>query len=140
MTAATSSSDRYAEARAALAEFDRQHPEERYSTALENRMSDALRALIEPPATVETPEKIADRLFDQVWGSGLRESLRVAVRVGIQSAWESWEPDDYAPRPELELWARDAADAMFSDKSNDWSEELTQLRTILGEPEGWKLA
>ena len=37
----------------------------------------------------------------------------------------------------VEYWARDVADAMYEDKSNDWTEELAELRAILDEPNGW---
>lgn len=33
----------------------------------------------------------------------------------------------------LEYWARDIAASLYSDKSNDWSEELDQLADILND-------
>lgn len=64
MTTASSASDRYAEARAWLAQFDQADAEGRVCwhdmpEGFEDFLP-ALRAIIEPPATEETAESIAD--------------------------------------------------------------------------------
>lgn len=93
MTTATSSSDRYAEARAVLADFDTYALNE-LLTHFEDKLGDTLRALIEPPATDEPPEQIISDLFRRTWGMGLREALTLAVHAGIDAAWTSWEPEN----------------------------------------------
>lgn len=73
--------------------------------------------------TEQTPEQIAAQLVTKNWyaplagqsvadvlhenlsltdGEGVHAMLTAAARAGIQTAWESWEPDDYAPVPEPE--------------------------------------
>lgn len=102
---ATSSSDRYDAARKALAAFENATPangkndNDRYVLAKE--MAAALRALLEAPAVEETPESFAKALRgkwinDDNDDRNVRDLLAVAYRAGIQAAWSTWEPDDYA--------------------------------------------
>ncbi|MDL5351147.1 hypothetical protein [Microbacterium sp. zg-YB36] len=120
MTTASSSSDRYEAARAALAEYDMPGSSAHHADDL----AAALRALIEPAATEENVDDIAERLSrqqfeedeDEVrehvsnlvahdsWESAPEELRQkylarttAAVNAGILAAWNSWEPDDYAP-------------------------------------------
>lgn len=102
MSTATSSSDRYAEARAALVEYDaycasKGVEPKGYAASL----TSALRALITPPATEETPEAIAQRIMRPVMDQSIAHAasrmpglIESAVRAGIQAAWESWEPEN----------------------------------------------
>ena len=96
---ATSASERYDEAREALIFYDG-NPS---SISARMRIVGALRALIEPPATVETPEQIAQRVTEEWAGRrdevilGRRDferEIAAAVRAGILAAWESWEPEN----------------------------------------------
>lgn len=120
MTTATSSSDRYEAARAALTEYrgpdvytvHSDNPSERYDVLdAAEVLAAALRSLIEPPATEETAGEIANRLVSTYeWpyserrefrADELAEVLEEAVHAGIQAAHESWEPDAYAEAPTL---------------------------------------
>lgn len=115
---ATSYSDRVEAAREALAEYNTQKPSTFAVSGIDSKtgepikpysindvaaeMAEALRAMIEPEETTKTPAEIAER----VWRDGMKSEnsiqdlLRKAVEAGIQAAWNSWEPDDYAPEPE----------------------------------------
>lgn len=114
-TNGTSSSDRYEAARKALAIFDAPHPDDEHAIATA-RVTAALRALVEPPATLQTPEQIAEAFAADLLNRGTVEVLggfplvkagdggkrwnivygeahRQGVLAGIQAAWESWEPE-----------------------------------------------
>lgn len=101
----------------------------------------ALRSLIEPPATEETPESIADSFakgdgepFDRVrrWlandmvtpDEALSLLIQHAYQAGIQAAWESWEPET-APGYEPE-----------ADPNTDAA--LRRVRAFLEEHEAWE--
>ena len=114
-THATSASERYDAARKALAAFDDFNIEvigddgyeligsvERSAWVIKR-----LRALIEPPATVETPEQMAEAwrknlyqqgtinvLGNKPWRELCAEAYRQGIRAGILAAWESWEPEN----------------------------------------------
>lgn len=112
--AATSSSDRYTEAREALAAFEHRIEIGYMPGEAEVRLADALQALIEPATIAETPEKAAMRVYMSIhsfpWlvhGDAMRDLITRGYLAGIQAAWESWEPDDYAPT----LCAKCGADA-----------------------------
>jgi len=107
---ATSASERYEKARAILARYDAIDSDDdpgyhdRVDAAIDGL--GALRAFIEPAATDESVNEIADRLSGTVgyhdgqvmFGNvDVRNLLTRAVLAGIQAAWNSWEPDDYAP-------------------------------------------
>lgn len=99
MTSASSSSDRVEAARKALARYD-EHNEPRSMNDARMQaygLASALRALIEPPATLETPEEIAERIL-MVYSNILTpvQLMTTAVRSGIDAAWGSWEPDAYS--------------------------------------------
>ena len=82
MSAATSSSDRYAAAREALDAFEAARAEYPISGATQTEqvaMAAALRALIQPADTAETPETIADRVIP--WdGASLVPQIRKLSR------------------------------------------------------------
>lgn len=92
--------------------------------------------------TIKTPAEIGNEIVNalskggsiQFAGLGRVPNEHEMTRAVATAAIEA----DRAQRSAgVEYWARDAADAMFSDKSNDWSEELAELRVILAEPNGW---
>lgn len=113
---ATSTSDRYEAARKALADFDANEeayhelPDgeqegrnyERYEDSkldAADSLADALRAIIEPAATLEPPEQIAERILysepvshDRTL-TEWRRKIAEGVQAGIQAAWNSWEPE-----------------------------------------------
>ena len=115
---ATSYSDRVEAARKVLAEYGTQKPNTITVSGTDGKtgepikpysindvaaeMAEALRAMIEPEETTKTPAEIAKR----VWRDGMKSENSIqdllvkAVEAGIQAAWNSWEPDDYAPEPE----------------------------------------
>ena len=119
MTEQTSASDRYEAARKALADYDAidgWNGTHAVMIANAERLADALRALITPPSVGESEEAIAQRLTadgtPHQWDFGsdllnaeVRGLLRQAVRAGIQSAHESWEPE-VAQRPTQEQMLR----------------------------------
>lgn len=136
-TAATSASDRYDEARAALAQLERAYPEGIGRGVTEQRAMNALRALIDPPATEETPEQIAHRLLattalpkigetiactelEKITG----EAITRAVHAGIQAAWDSWEAEN---APGVRVATRDeytaVCDVIDAVKTDDRSED-----------------
>ena len=83
---------------------------------------------------IKKPEQIADATIKQYPMAYLSSAGYGRYRTALIAAIEA----DRAQRSAgVEYWARDVADAMFEDKSNDWLEELTELRVILDEPEGW---
>lgn len=112
---ATSSSDRIQAAREALRTYDALCEEPDNDPGFHDRIdalveaSDALRALIEPPATEEGPKEIAERIVREWMDAEIANNpastapfdatkdldtlLTKAVVAGIQAAWESWEPD-----------------------------------------------
>lgn len=72
--------------------------------------ADALRALITPPSVGESDEAIAERIADEhlldtdcYADKAVHPALLAAVRAGIQSAHETWEPAD---RPSQEMMLR----------------------------------
>lgn len=97
-------SDRVARAQRVLAEYEGRDgwmaPDDRQKARAE--MAEALRAMVEISEVRETPAEIAK----QVWRDGMKSENSIqdllvkAVEAGIQAAWNSWEPDDYAPEPE----------------------------------------
>lgn len=94
---ATSSSDRIEAARKALADWDSTSPT--YQDGLASGLAEALRALIESPATMESPEQIAERVMysepvphDRTLAEW-RQKIAEGVQAGIQAAWQSWEPE-----------------------------------------------
>jgi hypothetical protein len=118
MMNATSSSDRHDAARKVLQRFDKigtaDDPDAELMESA-HLMAHILHTLIEPPATKETPEQIADTAFklSHIASGGLRfhhsstymiehDTLKrmmvEAVQAGIQAAWESWEPEN-SPAP-----------------------------------------
>jgi len=107
---ATSYSDRVETAQWAIRAYEKidgwtapEDRDERYSD-----LAEALRAMIEPAPTFGTPAEVAAGImatrhikdYQSVSGSEVRQMLTEAVEAGIQAAWQSWEPDDYAPEPE----------------------------------------
>lgn len=117
MSTATSSSDRYAEARKVLEKYDAAIAGPDDDPGYHKRMDAALdciepfRALIEPAAVDESVEEIAAGIQDRVYRDWLTneadprtpdqmiyEAAELAVQAGVQAAWLSWEPDDYAPK------------------------------------------
>lgn len=125
---ATSSSDRYEAARKALEAYDRGP----HLRAVE-RVADALRALIEPSATGETPEQIAGTIADKYLLDTLAytnpdvlAAITAAVHAGIQAAWESWEPEN-APGHDQSweygwTWADKDADDVRAIRADTWEE------------------
>ena len=141
MATATSASDRIEAARAVIERMDRAHkmtcsdPSDASRTTLYSEARDALRALITPPATDETPQQIAARIRDRE-GSPTWEPdragrytiqqvtlmMREAVEAGIQAAHEDWEPEN-APGVDsgsLEVLATEASEVIgrFEDRSS----------------------
>lgn len=121
--AATSASDRYDAARAALAQAD-----EAMTRAHEpvhvGRLVATLRALVEHPSTEQTIDQIAARIevrldmstladysMDALSRSDISTALRDAVHAGIQAAWEDWEPEN-APGM-VDTRATDVIDIVF---------------------------
>lgn len=97
----TSASDRYEAARKALAEY------EAHGTFLDDeRAASALRTLITPPSVGLSVEQIAENI-ERAYGGRLPlvTLLQMAVRAGIQSAHETWEPE-VALRPTQEQMLR----------------------------------
>lgn len=113
MTAATSASDRYDRARAALLAFTNATPDngcndfDRYRLALE--LADATRALIEAPETASLSDEETQRVYNTAYEAAMPEGIawrgtefetahaaarRALVNAGIQAAWESWEPEN----------------------------------------------
>ncbi|UOE45940.1 hypothetical protein [Agromyces larvae] len=130
MTTATSYTARMDAARAALAGYDEAAKAGTPHFRHASRIAAALRALIEPPATDENAEAVAVRValdyskrepfraarLAEV-SSSVKQIATAAVHAGIQAAWESWEPDDYAPAPEPEF-APDGEEDEFRDLWN----------------------
>lgn len=137
---ATSSSDRYEAARAALTHYEAHDPKttaiwgnnivtgedvEPYSiTDAAASMAAALRALIDPPATDESPADIAMSILTRnTRGYGddrmVTRMTVEAVRAGILAAWESWEPESanvaYENDQRLTAWHRVASHPFFAD-------------------------
>lgn len=110
---ATSASDRYERARAALASYDAiegygdSAHHERVVAAID--ALDALRMLTEVPDVVSPSDEDAQRIYDaaftavmpagMIWHGVPFENAHAAARralvnAGIQAAWESWEPEN----------------------------------------------
>lgn len=110
MVEQTSASDRYEAARKALAAAAMYGVAPGMSAQREAQMVldlvDALRALIAPPNVSESVEQIAANI-ERVYGGRLSQEtlLQMAVRAGIQSAHETWEPE-VAQRPSQEQMLR----------------------------------
>ena len=139
MTDATSASDRYDEARRALAEWD--STSAAYSDALGPRLATALRSLIEPPATDEMPDlhdvysrahrralpnedgpySAAD--LDRAGSAG----LEAVYLTGIQAAWNSWEPENAPGLIEEARYDRieGAIRLAFEGEGEAWSDKLS---------------
>jgi len=104
MTFPASASDRYDEARAALASYEALALNT-VSTEMELRLANALAALIDP-ATVgpRTPEDIEEAYNTARGNCPITEdySIRTAhlaglhgvYQLGIQAGWEDWEPEN----------------------------------------------
>lgn len=102
---ATSASDRYEEARAALGRFDQfLHPNTLEGENAAMRVADALRALIEP-APIEGPngaetERVYREAYEREKRTGAGEmwasaaARRAVYDLGIQHSWEQWEPEN----------------------------------------------
>ncbi|MEV5068910.1 hypothetical protein MRBLMI12_000466 [Microbacterium sp. LMI12-1-1.1] len=134
MSTATSASDRYEAARDALDNYDG-CPREMRDEFAPHDLADALRGLITPPATDETPQQIAARVRDRQDSPSWEPDragrytvqqvtlmMRAAVEAGIQAAWESWEPEN-APGVDsgsLEQLATEASEVIgrFEDRSS----------------------
>ena len=106
-TPATSSSARINAARSALNATQRGNSARGLGEANKHiaDLSAALRALIEPAAIAETPAQavgviMADHFANIIPRSTTSDDVRTvataAYLAGIQAAWNSWEPDDYA--------------------------------------------
>jgi hypothetical protein len=121
---APSSSDRYDAARTAL---ERVEDQVLYTAGPGEGMARAeadiaaIRAVIEPPATEETPEQIAGSLFDRYYHdttaptpldadapyNAARALVTAGVRAGIHAAWESQSAPAFKPEGEPDEY-RDA--------------------------------
>lgn len=152
MTTATPSSDRYAEAREALARYDAACAEPDDDPGYHKRMDAALdcleplRALIGPPATEETVEQIAERIVrDSVQGipgvdhtpvslldglafglgADLFEMLKEAAHAGFQAAWIS---ADHRQRWEYGMaWADKGPDEVHLAAPHLTQEEVIEV-------------
>lgn len=146
MSTATSSSDRYAQARKALAQFEAYMEgfcADEFGPEV-HRLAEAMRALIEPAAVEESVEEIAQRILastslppvgDSVLFADLEKITRAAIErgvyAGIQAAWLSWEPETATgvPSGSLEQLAADAREAVedleLSTESNGMDDVFT---------------
>ena len=137
--AATSSSDRYAALRHALdvAEYRAEHHDANGfalvgSVERGEFLFAAVKAFLAASPTNETPEQIANRLALDWHEEGvIRDAdYRLAlagVQVGIQAAWESWEPADWPP-----IDKQGIADALNGDSNDAEHEELWAIAEALG--------
>lgn len=105
-TPATSSTARYDAGRAALTSWDNLPAAgtgiiARTRAEAAHKLTAALRALIEPAEVEVTPAEYGKAARDR-WVAddhderNMRELLAAAYADGIQAAWNTWEPDDYA--------------------------------------------
>lgn len=145
MSTATSSSDRYAKAQGALAKYDAACAEpdddpgyfKRTDAAID--LVEPLRALINPPATLETPGEIADRCMTHRghgpdrFGYGEAYTMRPvtarrialeAAEAGIQAAWESWEPEDAPGLVEVPAFQPEGRPDIYRDL---WEENMPRV-------------
>lgn len=104
---ATSASDRYEAARAALAEYD-EHTEPRSISdqrRREYRLASALRALIDPATTAPRSSADLDEIYvaagraiprTNSWTPRMSHlaGLEAVHQSGIQASWEDWEPEN----------------------------------------------
>lgn len=111
MSIASSASDRTEQARIALTEYDHVVRSGLGTGYTMDILAAALRSMVEPAATDETPEQVADewdthlRTYGLVVTFGLdavlrpdtyalyREAYLAGIRRGIVMGWNSWEPE-----------------------------------------------
>lgn len=100
MTKATSSSERYEAARAALTRYETCNNTVDAWRNTPRLLAEALRALIEPAHVNKNIDDIVQEIASDEALWSVREKIEAGIQAGIQAAWESWEYDMYAPDSE----------------------------------------
>lgn len=106
---ATSASDRYEKARRVLERFAERSAKlgDSVETPFERELADSLREVTEPAVVEEMPDEIASRILarldtaildnysmDALSVSDIKVALLEAAQAGIQTGWNSWEPEN----------------------------------------------
>jgi len=111
---ATSASDRYEKARHLIAEWTANQLSEEHTVKDYEQYEDEqlrlgeaavalLREFITTERTHESEEEVAERVLQAQAGTDIRNIMAHAVHAGVQLALESWEPDERAPEPRIEI-------------------------------------
>jgi hypothetical protein len=147
-------SERYAEARAALAAFEVYMDDftaDEFAPEV-HELAEALRALIEPAAVEESVEEAIaswqENLYQrgtqdvlggypmarrndggQPWHQMYAEAYRQGCQMGIQLAWNSWEPETApgVPSGSLEQLAADAREAIEECEASEESDSFDDV-------------